>query len=397
MGQINDSKKGSEPSLRVAMLAPMYPPAFGGGGVQASRLVASLVHRGVEVRVLCYREGPGTPKFERSTRLEVWRFGVPRIDQKRKLVMGLRFAWWLLTHRDWDLLHMHGISSWGILPILVGRLRRRPILAKTTLFIPDSGRRRKLGQLGRITTATYRRCDAIVALSSELEQYLLRYERLRAQVLRIPNGVDITRFQPTDPQARISARKALDLRHDALIIASVGRLEPRKNFVSLVTAAGQLRHRPVCIALAGPPSPDSRYAADLKRAAVGLPEGIEMRWLGQLPAPRLMELLRAADIFALVSRAEGLPNSLLEAMATGLACIASDVPGSRDVLSYGGGVLVPLDDTPRLVGELEALATNPDERGRLGQEARRIVEQHYSLDAVVDRYIETYRALLGSR
>jgi glycosyltransferase involved in cell wall biosynthesis len=110
----------------------------------------------------------------------------------------------------------------------------------------------------------------------------------------------------------------------------------------------------------------------------------------------MAELYRAADVFVLASRAEGLPNALLEAMASGLACVATDIPGSRDALAHGGGLLVAAEDRDALARAIDGLAGNAPERSRLGAQARRVIEERYALGRVAERYLELYAGLLGA-
>jgi glycosyltransferase involved in cell wall biosynthesis len=381
---------------RVVVLCGTYPPAPGGGGVQAEYQVRALAALGVESIVLCRRAGiRDAPRRERSARVRILRFSEPRFDRRHRLLFGLKAAWWLLIHSGWDILHIHGFVLPALAPVWVARLRRRPILVKTGLLGVDGAPEDvRLGLAGRLLANAYRQCDAIVALSDALEASFHSDGRFRARIFRIPNGVDIERFRPVDRERREAARAALGLPPGALIVASVGQLVPRKNVVALVRAAGRVDRRPICVALAGEESPDPGERAELERAIGQLPDGVEVRRLGQVPPSRLAQLLSAADLFALVSRAEGMPNSLLEAMASGLACVASDIPGSRDVLADGGGILVPLDDEDALVEALDALAANAEERARLGREARRVIEQSYSLERVARRYVEVYETLL---
>jgi glycosyltransferase involved in cell wall biosynthesis len=149
--------------------------------------------------------------------------------------------------------------------------------------------------------------------------------------------------------------------------------------------------------MAGPPGPDAEYLEQLDAEIAKLPEGVEVRLLGSLEPDRLAELQRAGDIYVLMSRAEGLPNTLLEGMATGLACVASDVPGSADVLAEGGGLLVPLDDDARLVEVLDRLVQDEDERSQLGAEARRLILDRYAFSIIASRYRQLYDWLLGDR
>ncbi len=382
--------------MRIAMLLSHYRPEYTGAGYQADRLIRGLIGLGIEVEVLApLPQDSDAPRRETSDRLSILRFQIPRFDNDRKFVLGLRAAWWLLTHSGWDVLHLHDLDYWAILPSLVAHLRGRPVLMKTTiaLGIPQ----RLFGIPQRLITATRRRCDAIVALSEAIEQDLCRDERCRARILRISNGVDLDAFRPWTRDEQLAARERFGLPSDAFIVAAVGQLNERKNVVGLLEAAGRLAHRPVCVVLAGPPSDFPEVRAKVDRAIAALPDGVCARKLGHLPAERIAEVLGAADVFVLNSRAEGMPNSLLEGMATGLACISTDIPGSRDVLADGGGVMVPVDAPDALTRELERFAADPEERARLGAEARRVVGCRFSIEAVAQRYAETYAELLAAR
>jgi glycosyltransferase involved in cell wall biosynthesis len=243
----------------------------------------------------------------------------------------------------------------------------------------------------------YARADAIVALSQALEDSLLREDRITCQVLQVPNGVDIDLFRPKEVGERERAREAFGLPLDATVIVTCSMLYPRKNVIALVRAAAAMKTRPLCVVMAGPRGPDAEYLRQLDAKIAELPEGVEVRLLGALESERLAELLRAADIYALMSRAEGLPNTLLEGMATGLACVVSDIPGSADVLADGGGLLVPLDDDASLVAVLDRLAEDASERARLGAEARSLILSRYAFARIASRYRQLYDSLLDQR
>jgi glycosyltransferase involved in cell wall biosynthesis len=314
----------------------------------------------------------------------------------RDILLSLRAGFWLLRHRDWDLLHVSGFSYFGVLPVLVAKWRRRPVLIKTTVLGRGGAFNPGGTWLARKLLGTYARADAIVALSQALEDDLRR-RGCAARVLKIPNGVDVDLFRPARPGEREAVRKAFGLPLDALLIVSCGMLYPRKNVIALVRAVARMQTRPVCVAMAGPPGPDRGYLAELDAEIAKLPAGAEVRRVGLLEPDRLAALERAADVFVLLSRAEGLPNALLEGMATGLACVASDIAGSSDVLAAGGGRLVPLDDDAELARVLDQLAGDPQERSRLGAEARKIALDRYSFPSIADRYREVYDELLSER
>lgn len=373
-----------------------FPPDFAGGGLQASRLMEQLAARGVEMRALTMISelAPG-PARERAFGGEVIRFRVFGGLWGRDILLSLRAGWWLLTHSDWDLLHCSGFSYFGVIPLWVAKLKRRPVILKTTVLGRNGPFNPGGSWIARRLLGSYRRADVIVALSQALEDALRADPGLRARVRRIPNGVDTQLFRPPRGGERERARAALDLPLEVPAVLTVGMLYARKNVVALVRAAARMRTRPLCLLMAGPAGPDPAYLEELEAEIARLPAGVEVRLLGSLEPPRLAELERAVDLLALVSRAEGLPNALLEGMSSGLACLASDIPGAADVLADGGGALVSLDDDEALAGELDRLLGDPAERRRLGTEARKIVEDRYSFQSIASRYRALYESLLS--
>lgn len=383
--------------IRSILLLSAFPPDFAGGGLQASRLMQQLGSLDVDMRVLTARpESGAVARRERAFGGEVIRFRVFGGPWGRDLMLSVRAGWWLLVHSGWDLLHISNFSYFGVLPVLVAKLKGKRVLIKTTMLGRNGAFNPGISWPARKLLGTYARADVFVALSQALADDLLAQERVTGRVLQIPNGVDTELFRPAREGERERAREAFGLPRDATVIVTCCKLYPRKNVVSLARAAGRMRERPVCVVMAGPPGSDRAYLDELDAAIAALPEGVEVRLLGSLDPERLAELQRAADISALTSRAEGLPNALLEGMASGLACVATDIPGAADVLADGGGVLVPLDDDDRLAAELDRLAADADLRRRLGEEARKLIEDRYTFKVVAARYREVYDSMRGT-
>jgi glycosyltransferase involved in cell wall biosynthesis len=355
-----------------------------------------LAARDVEMRALTLRPESGLAAArEQIFGGEVRRFRAFEGLRVRDIMLSLRAGWWLLVRSDWDLLHCSGFSYFAVLPLLVAKLKGKPVLVKTTLLGENGAFNPGDSWIARKVLAIIAHADVIVALSQGLEDDLRSRKPVKSRILQIPNGVDTELFRPAREKEQERARRAFGLPLAATVIVSAGMLCPRKNLIALVRAAAGMQRRPVCVLMAGPPGPDEDCLRELDEAIAALPEGVEVRLLGLLAADQLAELLRAADIFALMSRAEGLPNALLEGMSTALACVASDIPGSADVLAKGGGRLVPLDDEAHLVSVLDRLVKDPAERCRLGAEARKLVLERYSFSGIADRYRAVYDDMLA--
>ncbi len=390
-----ETSSGQEhPVPRVVMLCAAFPPDFSGAGLQASRLTEALGRAGVTIRVLTTGRAPATPPC--SSAAEIRRFRAPRWGQAHGIVFGVRAAWWLLTHSRWDVLHVHGFSLFALLPALVARLRGRPVIVKVTLLGGDDPGSRRREVFGPLLFAVYRRVSAIVALSEEMERTIQEDPSVLAHVYRIPNGVDTDLFRPPTNEERDASRARFRIPRDALVVVTTGAIISRKDPICLLEAAARMRGRPVWILLIGPRDPDPGYAERVDAVISGLPEGVTGNCMGRLSSPEVAEVLWAADVFALNSRAEGFPNSLIEAMATGLPCVATDIPGSRDALSGGGGNLVPVGEPNALADALDRLAESPDQRTRLGRQGSMVVGTRYGMERVARRYLEVYRELMKS-
>lgn len=229
-----------------------------------------------------------------------------------------------------------------------------------------------------------------VALSGHLEGYLTGTVGVPpGRVTRICNGVDTARFHPA-----AGGRAGPDL-----VVGSVGRLEPVKDFMNLARgfalaarAAGPGSGPGLRLRLVGDGSERARIAAFL--VAEGLAERCELAGArDDVPAQ-----MRDFDLFVLPSRAEGISNTILEAMATGLPVIATDVGGNAELVAHGEtGFLVPPGDPAAIAERIGWYRAHPAELARHGRAARARAEAAFSIDAMVARYRALYRDGLAAR
>lgn len=238
-----------------------------------------------------------------------------------------------------------------------------------------------------------RRCAPMVshfvAVSRDLERWLRESVRVPAdRVSTIPNGVDLSRFVQA---GRLQAREGLGLVPEAPVICTVGRLDPVKDQVGLVRAfAGLLpAHPEATLVIAG----EGPCRDGLARVSVDLGVANRVRLLGE--CRDVPGVLNAADVFALPSIAEGMSNTVLEAMASGLPVVATRVGGNPELVEDDvTGRLVPIRDPAALREALAAYLDDPHLRAMHGKASRQRVVECFSLERMCRDYTDLYRRLL---
>jgi glycosyltransferase involved in cell wall biosynthesis len=174
-----------------------------------------------------------------------------------------------------------------------------------------------------------------------------------------------------------------------LLVLAVGRLVGKKGFRHLIEAAA--RSRAVHLAIAG----EGDLGAELRRQAEA--SGASVRFAGALARDEVEAALASADVVAVPSvrdaagNVDGLPNVLLEALASGAAVVASRIAGIPDVVTDGeNGLLVPAGDATALADALDRLAADPTLRRRLGERGRQVASRRLSWSAAARAFEESY-------
>ena len=234
----------------------------------------------------------------------------------------------------------------------------------------------------------------ILAQNSDMMRQFFDTWLLRHKARQVPRGVDTEKFCPTTtgPQP---IRTSLSIPPRAVVVGCVAHLVPVKGHTTLLQAAA--RTPEVTLFIAGKPL-DKPYADKLHRMTREL--GIESRVFFLGDVEDVSSLLQELDVFVLpsISRGEGCPVALLEAMAAGLPCVTSDVPGSRDVIEPGrSGLLAAAENVESLSQALTSLASSPSTRQDLGVAARQRIEKDYSIQTEVHRHETLYREVTGTR
>jgi glycosyltransferase involved in cell wall biosynthesis len=299
----------------------------------------------------------------------------------------------LLRRERFDLVHAHWIVPNGLVAAAaVGRATPLAIgLHGSDVFLAEKPGVRSLAR------RTLARSRLLTGCSPELVDRVraLGFPAERSRV--IPYGVDVATFAP-DRARRSIWRERLGIPDEAPLLLGVGRMASKKGFQVLLEALpGLFEARPDAhVVLAGAGDLLERFAA------------LGSRWPGRLHLPgrvlrdTLPDLFRAADLFVLPAihdasgNVDGLPNVILEAMASGLPVVASGISGIPLAVEDGRtGLLVPEKDPERLLAALLHLLGQPGLVREMGERGRRKAESDLTWDAVAGRYREGYLAALS--
>jgi glycosyltransferase involved in cell wall biosynthesis len=300
--------------------------------------------------------------------------------------LGRRIAR-LAAERGIGLLHCHQYS-----PFVYGRIatywNRRLKLVYTEhgrlSDAPPSWKRRLVNPL------LSRFDGAIVGVSHDLRRYMIDAGFSPGAVSVIHNGI-APRSLPSAVD-RQRARRSLGLDDHAIVVATVARLDPVKDLLTLLEAFASVRRRipgaHLVVVGDGPEREKLTARAELPDLAGGV------HIIGFRSDVRA--LLPAADVYVSSSISEGVSITILEAMAAGVAVVATAVGGTPEILTDGAsGLLVPSRDPERLASAILSLAVDRRRRAELAAASRRRLETSFTIDRMVEDYARTYRRLLA--
>jgi glycosyltransferase involved in cell wall biosynthesis len=293
----------------------------------------------------------------------------------------------LLRRRSYDVLHVHSATVSAFVVSLAGRWLGKP----TVMKVMASGRwgdfkRMKEGGIllgSRLMVPRLRQVSRVVCLNREVEEECIREGFLPGQCFPVPNGF---------PTGDVTPRADYRGRGGPLRVVFVGRLDRQKNPILLLEAIARASGPAAGLPLEATFLGDGPERAAVEERARELGVSDRVRFLGRVSdVPRHLE---EADVFVLPSLSEGVSNALLEAMAHGVPCVATDIPGNADLIrDRETGLLVRTGDADALARALLELAADAGLRERLGRAARAFVEERFDMARVAERYAALYRDL----
>ncbi|MEA2057639.1 MAG: glycosyltransferase family 4 protein, partial [Actinomycetota bacterium] len=245
-----------------------------------------------------------------------------------------------------DVIHTHTPKP-GLYGRIIGRLAGVPAVLNTVhgLYATPDDRPAKRAIVYALEALAARFSDAELIQSAEDHELLIERRITRPdRTVLLGNGVDLERFAPVPNDERLSVRRALGIDDERVVVGMVGRLVAEKGYNELFEAASKLDDRCIVVVI-GPHEPDKDDGLDPAVVARAEQEGV--RFLGM--RSDVDALYGAMDIFVLPSHREGFPRAAMEAAATGIPVVATDIRGCREVVDPGvNGLLVPVRDADAL-------------------------------------------------
>lgn len=217
----------------------------------------------------------------------------------------------------------------------------------------------------------------------------------RSRLVQLGNGIDLERFAAQPPAARSATRASLGIADDEVLVLAVGRLVVEKGYREMFAAARRVTavQPRVRFVVVGPTDDDKGDALKREELAEAARSGVTI--LGM--RDDVDDLYAAADVYVLASHREGFPRSAMEAAATGLPIVATNVRGCRQVVDDGrSGILFARGDVDALADALLALSRDESLRRTMGAAAVLKAKRDFDQQRVIDLTLDVYDRLLGS-
>jgi glycosyltransferase involved in cell wall biosynthesis len=415
---------------RVWAVIRLYDPNFSGASVQGRRILQQLAGLGYTVRVLAAADLAAAPLAGRQLlkdgltvdylpllRHAGWGALGGMASGPGKLALFLnslgsdfsfnRSLARLLGKeaRPGDIVQFFSSGIFTYRAMQAARQAGARCVLRMTLVSSDDPAANRRGPFAGFKQRAFQQADAIISISSALTESCRAAGLEMRKVHVIPNGIDLQLFRPAPPDEKAALRASLGLPAGRRSIVFVGSAKQRKGIDVLVRAFLLLAPQApdVDLLIVGPNdfSDRARHDAGLDELVGSLRQEIEAAncqgrvfWSGEVKSTA--EYLQAGDLFCFPSRREGLPTAPIEAMGCGLAVVAARLEGvTTDLITHGAdGLLIQGYNPHDYAAALLELLEDPARAARLGQNARRSVEQNFNLAITGSHYDRLYRELI---
>ncbi|MBI5310333.1 MAG: glycosyltransferase family 4 protein [Actinobacteria bacterium] len=391
----------TEPTVVSLIVASAESEVYGGER-SALAMLGSLNGNGYRAHVVtnggpaiqALTEASGVPITHVPLKTPATRFRRARLSDRWRKAHAFLHDWMLLrrTFRRLgaDIVHVNDISPAGQIGIPAAKLARIP----SVIHVRTEVQIRRLHRLMLwLADASVTVSSGVLDLHLESIRGTVGAKRIARRAFALHNGVDIEQTVPGGPEERLAARARLGIDPDALMVLNVGSFEPRKRQLHLIEKVlPRIEGRQIAIDtyfVGGTKSLHESYLAQCEQAKKTLRDPSKCHLLGY--SDRIQDYYLAADVVVLASLVEGLPRTVIEAMAFGRAVVAVASPGAGELIEPGrSGYLIDAEDDgngfAHALAELAAMSSI--ERDAMGARGRRQLEADFDVRTVARRFRE---------
>jgi len=381
--------------LRIALVAPGIPQSATGVSVSLARLAEELCNAGHEVTLVAADTATGPGPVEPMVKVD------PRVDVRlfpfrsrvhRRLHLSAEMRQWLnKSAPDFDVMDIQGVWSFVTVHAATASLR-----AGVPYVLTPHGQMarwdwrkmpwRKWGFFGAFLRRTWRCATAIRFVSEgEVDDSMANAGHRR---MVIPYWVDRPATKDLE-NCRLELARKMDLPRDAAVILFLGRVSAQKGVLEIVEAFENLwrTRKDVVLIVAGPL--DGEYGAQVRRVAARAASAQNIRFLGPVYDERKRELFCAASLFITLSKNEGLPVAVLEAMAHGLPIVATSQAHLPEISRYEAGIIVR-SNPENVARALDSLLSDQARLREMATNARKLVQERFTAKVVTPQMLALY-------
>ncbi|MEK7463435.1 MAG: glycosyltransferase family 4 protein [Patescibacteria group bacterium] len=388
--------------MNIALFTLAYAPFEGGAEIAAREILDRL--KGLNFTIFTYKFNRDWLSFEKNSN-----YGIVRVGRGTKKYYGCIWDKIYFVYKAWqeaEKIHKHKrfeviwalMASYGGIAALIFKMNHPGVPLLLTLQEGDSEKHLvfgKFGLVGWFGKRIVQKADFIQPISKYLADFAIK-RGASCPIEVVPNGVDIDLFQTKYKESEIKLmRDNLGIR-DEYVILTTSRLVYKNGVDILIKSIAKLKEtRPnIKLLIIG----DGPELNKLKVQSSKLKVENNILFLGQIPQKDLPIYFRVSDVFVRASRSEGLGNSFLEAMATGVPVIGTPVGGIVDFLSNGHtGILADPEDPDNLAEKIGYVLSHQDIRNNVIKNGLALVEKHYSWDIVAQKMDRIFKLLCHSK
>jgi glycosyltransferase involved in cell wall biosynthesis len=380
---------------KILQVSRIYPPSYSGYGRQLASVNNVLVknHQSYQINIITAFDGF---RFDRKE-IQIhgfWNKSRSEVIFEKKLLVLFYFTFFIRYIKYFyknDLIHVISAGPEAFFSVVLSKIFRKKIIIKVIQSEYNSEIRPKL--YIRLKRYVLRYSDHFIAISQKIAEDLKRDGVNSNKIVRIPNSVDTERFRPILQKKNALFREYVgrEKKNKEVVFVFLGAICKRKGIELFIEAVSNLSPKiPATFILAGPDKADIPNFSEKIELVNSNNSMLNVLYIGEQPCPE--DILRMSDCLILPSYFEGMPNVVLEAMASGLAIIASDIPVHREIVDSNFGYLFKKNNSESLKKAISSIMLlKDDDLRQMGKEARKKSLHCYCIEKIACRYSELYQ------